>query len=139
MFRKIRLLTTGSSIILFLIALTQDCYCASDNCQGSFMALLFGVAGVFLGGAALTWLANPLLVIAWFTAKNKPQISLVCSFSAVLISLSFLLFKSVIINEAGTYGKIMNYQAGYWLWLASSVVLCLGQISLRLESNVTKT
>jgi hypothetical protein len=45
----------------------------------------------------------------------------------------------VIINEAGTYGKIMSYQAGYWLWLASSVVLCLGQISLRLESNVTKT
>ena len=105
--------------------LTQKCYCTTTSCGDSIMALFSGTIGFLFGGAALTWLANPLLILFWFTMKNAKR-SLICSLFAVLISLSFLLFKTVISDEAGNYSLIVSRQLGYWLWVTSSSIMLIG-------------
>ena len=90
------------SISLLALSLTQKCYCTTINgCGDSLMVFIFGILGLAYGGAALTWLANPLLIASWITLKPSNKWSLILSVIAFLISISFLLFDKVIADEAG--------------------------------------
>ncbi|MES2131625.1 MAG: hypothetical protein V4506_04690 [Bacteroidota bacterium] len=130
--KRIRLITLLTSILLFIISLTQKCYCTSaGGCGDSLAVFLTGILGMLYGGAALTWLANPVLFTSWIAVKIGPKVSLIASLCSLLISLSFLLFRSIIDNEAGHYSAIVGYQAGYWLWTASSLVMFAGNMALR--------
>jgi len=120
-----------SSIGLFAISLTQKCYCTTSTCGDSIAVFLVGIIGLFAGGAALTWLANPFLLTAWITVKISPRVSLATCLLAALISISFLFFDTVIDDEAGHYNEITEYKAGYWLWLVSSVTMLAGNLVLR--------
>jgi len=120
--------TTSASVITFLVSLTQKCYCTTSSCGDSIMALLSGTVGFVFGGAALTWLANPLLLTSWIMFKRSPKLSLILSGLALLLSLSFLLFKRVISDEAGNYSEITSYELGYWLWSLSSIIMFGGSL-----------
>lgn len=119
------------SVGVFVLALTQKCYCTTASCGDSIMALLSGTIGFFFGGAALTWLANPLLIISWILSEKNKRVSLLFSGIAVLISVSFLLFNKVISDEAGNYSEIISYKLGYWLWVLSSSVMFIGNLIYR--------
>jgi hypothetical protein len=123
------------SIILFLVSLTQKCYCTTSQCGDSILAFALGWAGMFSGGAALAWLANPLLFLSWRMLKKKLQAAMFLSVFATLLALSFLLFDHVIDNEAGHHHKIVSYKAGYWFWVSSSAVMLLGTFFLKLKEN----
>ena len=82
--------------------------------------------GLFAGGAALTWLANPLLIFSWFALKSNPKLSFISSIGATLLASSFLLFDKIIDNEAGHYNEIVSYGTGYWLWLFSCATITIG-------------
>ena len=132
--------TVIASGVLFCLSLTQNAYCIQSNlttrCVDSASALLLGWFGVLLGGAAVTWLANPFLVVSWviiFTAPGK--FALGTSLFTSLIMLSFLTFDKVLINEAGHYSAIIDYSSGYWLWLSSSVILVLGNLLVMVSAK----
>lgn len=133
---KLKKITTCISVGLFLCALTQKCYCTTASCGDSFAALLSGTIGFVFGGAALTWLANPLLIASWFTTNNNPKLSLIVSLLAISIALSFLCFKRIISDEAGNYSEIVSYQFGYWLWVSSSLVMFAGNVWSHLNRPV---
>jgi len=119
------------SLILFLISLSQRAYCTNNDCGdlGMGLAILFsGIFGVFLGGACFTWIANPLLLLAWITFIKYKKISFFFSLMAVTIGISFLMFDEIIVNEAGHYGKITGYELGYYLWILSMVTILIGNI-----------
>ena len=124
---KIIRVALGLSIVLFLASLTQKCYCTTLSCADSTMVLISGTVGFLFGGAALTWLANPLLVASWFSTK-KPLLSLLFSSGALILSISFLFFNNIIVDEAGNYGQIISYRLGYWLWLSSNLVMFIGNV-----------
>jgi hypothetical protein len=113
------------SITIFVGSLTQKCYCTTMSCNNSMMILFTGAIGFLYGGAALTWLANPLLLISWLTSNRNPKLSLVSSIFAMLLSASFLHFKKIISDEGGNYKQIISYQLGYWLWLASILTMVI--------------
>lgn len=122
------------SIGLFLLSLTQKCYCTVSNCSDSIMVFLLGWAAV-ISGAGITWLANPILFLAWLTLRKNLKASMFLSMTASLLSLAFLLFDSVLDNEAGNKNVITSYKAGYWLWAASAGVMLLGTFALMLRYN----
>lgn len=126
----------NASIGVFLISLTQQCFCTTDSCGYSIAAVFSGAIGVLLGGAGITWLANPILLASWIWFRKKHHLSLIASFISTLISLSFLLFKNVMVDEAGNYDQITSYRLGYWLWVLSSLIMFVG--NLRLCSIKTK-
>ncbi len=124
------------SIVFFLAALSQKVYCSDGDCGylgGGLAALISGIFGVLAGGACLTWFANPIILVSWITSQ-KPKISIIFSLLALIIGISFSFFDEIIINEAGHYGEITGYRAGYYLWVLSFMSMVVGNI-LRLKNK----
>jgi len=119
-------ITLFISIGLFIASLTQEAYCTTNLCRSSIDCLITGGVGFLYGGAALTWLGNPILITSWILHKKRLLLSLIGSSLSVIISLSFLLFQNVVDNEAGHLNAIVNYKMGFWLWVASSFSMLVG-------------
>ncbi|HEY2583228.1 MAG TPA: hypothetical protein VGI43_15555 [Mucilaginibacter sp.] len=111
------------AILLFIIALTQPAYYIDradhSGWSNSFMLFIFGWTGLFYGGAAIAWFANPLIVLSWVFYFKRPKLSVITGLLATIFSASFLLFHTIISSEAPTYSIITARKAGYWLWLMS--------------------
>ncbi|WP_296406084.1 hypothetical protein [Psychrobacter sp.] len=125
------------SIILMVILLPLDAYCANDGCTKSYVSLVFGIFGIFIGGnETLTWYANPLLFLAWlFLLIRKPKLSLILSIVSTLVALSFLTFDEIVINEAGHQAPITKYALGYWLWIGSHTIMVIGNVFILLYEH----
>lgn len=133
--KTISQITLFFSFLIFLISLTKDAFCTTSGCIGSSTALFWGFFGLFIGGASLTWLANPILIISWImilrNSRHK-KLLLTGSIISTILSLSFLLFDKIITDEGGFEKDILNYKVGYWLWMASSLVLLIGNSTIYL-------
>ncbi len=125
------------SIALFVLSLTQKCYCTTTACSDSIMAFLLGWAAI-LSGAGFSWIANPLLLVAWITLKKRLKLSMFLSMFAALLSLLFLLFDSVPDNENGGSHQIVSYGLGYWLWIGSTITMLVGTYALMLRYNTRR-
>jgi succinate dehydrogenase/fumarate reductase cytochrome b subunit len=125
----IRRLLLFAAIILFILSFTQPAFFTgrADKDAGNTI-LLFFVGGLGLIADPLNcfaWLANPLFLIAvWLTARRKRRAFVVAVF-AVIFAVGFLGVRHVMVNEAGGYADITARKAGYWLWLAATVVLAI--------------
>ena len=130
------------SILIFIVACSQKIYCTNDNCGeywSGLAVLISGIFGVFIGGACITWFANPLILISWLTYK-KTKFSLVMSILALAFGMSFLFFDKIIIDEAGHYGKITGYEIGYYLWNISFIIMITRNIiNLKNKKTVANT
>lgn len=124
------------SIGLFVLSLPFRCYCTGDSCTYSFMALALGGFGMLNGGAAIAWLANPLLLASWMITKKVNNASLFVSLGAMLMALSFLLFDQVVSNENGGKQSIESVRAGYWIWLLSALVMAILNVMLIYRRNL---
>jgi hypothetical protein len=69
---------------------------------------------------------------------NKKR-SLITSFIALAISLSFLIFKEVMVDEAGNMAKISQYKIGYWLWVSSSLIMVINNMFLLYQKKKETT
>ncbi len=127
-----------ASITLFAASITQQCYCTTSSCADSIMALLLGGLGMFTSAAAISWLANPLLLVAWIISGKKQRTAMFFSMFAFLFALSFLLFDEVVVNEAGHSQTIIQYKAGYWLWVASCFCMMAGNFAEVYKENVKR-
>jgi hypothetical protein len=120
------------SIVLFAVCLANDgYYIAGPNPRAwapAWGLLLVGWMGVFLSGP-VAWFANPALVVAWcmFYFGRYGRATLFALIAAALM-LSFLLSKTVVSSESTSESKVIGYGTGYWLWIASALVLLIGSI-----------
>ncbi len=125
-----------SSILLFVLALTQQSYCTSTSCSYSFLVFLLGWAALFSTGAGLCWLANPLLFVSWMLLNKNLKASLFLAMASFLFSMFFLMFDSIVDNENNGHQVITAYKAGYWLWVASNACMFFGTCVLMYRHNV---
>lgn len=130
---KLKLLFILAGIGLFITSLFNYCFCTETICRTSFEALLLGGLAMLTGGAAITWLANPFLIISWILLTKNKNSAWVFSLTALLLSLLFLNFHTIIENEAGHYKTIMKIGLGYWLWLASCGITFIGCLTIRIK------
>ncbi|RFZ85523.1 hypothetical protein DYU05_07980 [Mucilaginibacter terrenus] len=72
------------------------------------------------------WLANPLAVLTIVGLFKNFRFTIVTSIAAFLLALSFLSWKNILGSESGVMGTIVSFEAGYYLWLSSIIVLMLG-------------
>lgn len=126
------------SITLFVLSLTQKCYCTTSTCSDSIMVFLLGWFAMLSGGAGISWLANPLLFFAWYQLNRNLKLSMFLSMFAFLMTLSFLLFYSVVDNENNQKQEIVAYKPGYWLWVLSAFDMLVGTYALMLRHNTRK-
>jgi len=114
------------SVGLYAACLPLDPFSVQGHPSGwpSWSILLIG--WLPLAAANLAWLANPLLLTAWysiFTQGGKQAKSL--SLLSLIAAGSFLLMRTVVNNEGGIPVPITGYNSGYWLWLTSIGVALL--------------
>lgn len=134
--KTVKIFFIGLSISLFMFSLFKNCYLVDNNeTVGSFGLVAF-LLGIFNASQSfVVWFANPLysFSLILFFLNNKK--SIVFSFLALLLGLSFLFLNKVIINEGGTQGQVMEYLSGYWLWISSMAVLFIGSLLFFLDQN----
>jgi hypothetical protein len=95
-----------------------------ETIEASFL-LKIGWLGVF--GGYPNWFANPIYLIAFVLQEKKPKISLGLAIAALILSFSFLLYRSFPINEAGGTSPIVGYGWGYYLWLMAIALFASAQ------------
>lgn len=132
---KLRTLVLISGTGLYIFSLFNICFCTDNCCRTSIEALLIGWLAMLTGGAAIAWLANPLLIISWILLTRNKKSAWLFSLSAVLFSISFIKFQTIIENEAGHSNPITKIGIGYWLWLSSCLTTFVGSLTIRLLKN----
>lgn len=91
-----------------------------------------------INGSDKTWWVNPLLFLSWILIRNT-EVSDKLSLISTILAASFLLFGSVIDDEAGHCNTITSYKLGYWLWLASSLTMLIGNRTLKQKQTSADT
>jgi hypothetical protein len=126
----------ATSITLFVIALPLESFCVSGNCSDwpSWGVLAFGALGMGASTANCAWVANPLLLMAWFAIfRRSALLAILPGVAALIAAVAFLFAKTVITNEAGLPFPVTGYRAGYWFWLASMVMSCVAALWLLIK------
>lgn len=132
------------SLILFAISLTQNAYTINDLGQikkaSGFEAFFMGGLA-FLGGGFfewLIWLANPLYFLAVFFRKRNIDNAIAFGWMALILSLSFSLWRNLLAAENGRSAIIQSKGLGYIIWLISQIVWLVGLLITRSDSKAYK-
>ena len=128
------------SLGLLFVSLTQAAFCEEGVCQSNWAGIslfLFGFLGPFTSVAGLSWLANPALIISWISFYKNRKTSLIASILACCFALFFRFCTQIRDDEGGFLHTITGYRAGYWLWLASSLTMLVGNLYLLLVKKDT--
>ena len=123
---------------VFGVSLNQMPFLIEGGANGEIVHSSFGVLIVgsiaILGGGVLEWiiwLANPIsfisIVLFLYNDKYlKRALQLNCI--ALLLSGSFYFWKEILVSECGATGKIISFENGYYLWVASILILLVFQL-----------
>jgi hypothetical protein len=131
-------------VSLTCLALSIACYTVSmflptfstdfDSPPGSGFVLLV-LGWVELGAwaragwlAALAWCANPTLLIAWGAIVSRERWAPTPAIWALVLSLGFRFAEHVF--DRGVQLDVVAWHSGYWVWVASAAVACVGAASV---------
>lgn len=130
--REIKFTTIGLSLLVFAISLTQNALVVNYNNEiktSSSLEYLFIGSVAFMGGGLLeeiVWLANPLCLVAIIFLIKKDEKAVLLSLIASCLAISFSFWNEILGAESGTMAKIVSFELGYYLWLASILILTIG-------------
>ena len=88
--------------------------------QRLLSGIFAGMAGLFSCGAAISWLANPLLIVSWFTIRRNQSFRcwwLFWLFYSPDLSCCLIRYWPMKLVICKT---ITEYRFGFWLWLGST-------------------
>jgi len=129
---RIKSITINISLLLFFISLTQNAvkiyYHGESHDSSSISYLLTGSIAFFGGGLLeeIIWLANPLCLCAIIMLQRNDRKAIVLSCIALLLAISFSFWTEILGSESGSLAKILSLELGYFLWVASIVILTIG-------------
>lgn len=145
-YKTFRLLVISFSLIILVISLTQNAITVDKHTNEDNSGLLYflmGATAIIGGGTSewLIWLANPLCLLSMvFLFKSNGKLSISLAIIASMLAFSFLNWKEILISESGSTGKILTFEMGYYLWLASIFIYALGVTSyFAIYGNVLKS
>lgn len=77
---------------------------------------------------SLVWLANPFYVFALFSMKRNVKLVILFSSLAICNALLFFILEDIQWTWSGRISHIKTVNIGYWLWIASFIVLLISAI-----------
>ncbi len=115
------------SIALYLICLVLPAYYATEIRTPEYSLELLAFGWLALNNGIISWLANPIYIIALVTLK-RPLISAPLAIIALVCALSTLSYsESVLLADGVMYKAPMSFGWGYFLWVLSIGVYAFGQ------------
>jgi hypothetical protein len=124
----------AASWILFGTSLTLPALELSSGSPYWGISLLFlGWLGLIAGSVA--WFANPLLFIANYSLhQQRIRLALSVSLLACAVALSTPTLSTVWIDGTGNTASVVGYGFGFYLWIGSCLVTCIGTLVLWIHS-----
>lgn len=117
------------SVALYIVCLPLEGVCTNGDCGIGVLYLIFGALGFFISFTNLAWLANVALFLAWANlARGSKRLGIAGAVLAPLFAILPLVMTEIASNEGGVPTRIEGYGAGYWLWLASTIVMLVGYL-----------
>lgn len=112
-------------------------YVAASICALSSIAVIASFHEQVLPNAGYAaWLANPIVVAAWFFYRgNRRSAAMISAILASGLMLTFLGITTVPLSDKFGEVEIISYGSGYWLWIASAGILVAGASNLSLRSS----
>lgn len=103
-------------------------YVAALICAFSSIAVIASFHEQVLPNAGYAaWLANPIIVAAWFFyLADRRSAALISAVLALGLTLTFLGVATVPLSDKLGAVEIISYGSGYWLWIASAGILVAG-------------
>lgn len=135
------------TLSVFGYSLTQDAFVVErmnkNIVQPSINLFIMGSTAILGGGLLewIIWLANPICLISivlFLYNDNQLKRALQLSFIALVISCSFCLWKEILVSESGSTGKIISFEKGYFLWIASVFILFVFQLVYYKSNEIIK-
>lgn len=126
------------SFILYFISIFQTAFLVDNDYMSSVSSLdclTTGWISMICLDAGVSWIANVFIVLSWIFFYDKINLSLVFSLLAFIFSISFLCFNDIILGGSGHEDKIISYNAGFWLWCSSCLIMLVGNLFLRFYIN----
>lgn len=131
------------SLLIYILSLFCNAFKVIQTKEirdySSFELLLVGGIS-FLGGGILEcfiWSANIWFFLAISCLFFRRFIaSIIIGIIALLISGSFMFWKTVLVSESGREANIYSLETGYFLWLTSILLLIFSSIYLRIKNNI---
>lgn len=124
----------AASWILFGTSLCLPALELSNGSPYWGISLLFlGWLGLIAGSVA--WFANPLLFIANYSLRqHRVRLALSVSLLACAVALSTPTLSTVWIDGTGNTASVVGYGFGFYLWVGSCLVTCIGTLVLWIRS-----
>jgi len=129
--KPFRLETKDISLILYLLSLPfpalyldHDYIALRDNVYSSLYVLIWGIFS--LPDGTVAWFANPFFIIAYLGRNIKS--SVVFSILATISALSSFFYSSIW-NDGDGRIQIVGYGSGFYIWLASIVLLTASNLN----------
>ncbi len=124
------------SIVSFVASLFFEAFDTSaSNFKTGLECLVLGWLGMIYG-VGFEWVANPLLFLAWiFWVKKLRVEAILTSAGATIVMLSFLRSHSIAIDEGGSLHPIMVVGPGFWLWVASAILMLVGSLFREVKTD----
>ncbi len=118
---KRRRLPLSLSAILYAIAL----FCPPFVLQEGNSGFLLGFVCLLFGFGELAWYANPLYFASLITlgTMKKSFVPAILSAAALAVALNTVAIEELPRNEAGNMTAVIGYGPGFYLWLASMLVV----------------
>lgn len=117
------------SIALYVPCLALGGIESNGQSDVGFFYLGFGMFGIFASVTNLSWLANPALFVAWiFLFREERKLGLAGASIAPIFAALPLFMTEIVTNEGGVATAIDGYDAGYWLWLASTMMMLIAYV-----------
>ena len=132
------------SMVAYLICLALPALDVRDvvgqvKASSGVALALSGAAAVFAGNFA--WLANCALIVAWLLAfVDKSVHCLYASLLAFFLSLHTFRFNfNAVPDKSSCCLSIANFQAGFYFWLASILIMLLMALLATVEMRLPPT
>lgn len=126
-------------ILLFVAAMPMNAFCTPDSCSEwpAYALLFMGWLDLYaFPRAGYVWLANPVLLMAWWAMrKDRKTVAVVLSLAALAIGASFLRVPEVLVDELRPPQPVVGVALGYWLWLASCAATFVGALLMRSRAS----
>jgi hypothetical protein len=130
---KPRLITVLISLLCYLISLFCGIFILEKAGPTTF---ILGLVCLFFGWGYLAWYANPVLlgsVIAYLLKRD--WIAFVLAVVALALGLTTLGIDEMPRNEGGEKERVVGYQIGFYLWLASMAVILISSLIMGIRGK----
>ena len=114
------------SLVFYILCLCFPAFYVSETREPNYALTMLAIGWLGPLDGHFSWYANIFYMLALIFFKREGSVPLLIL--SIMLAFSFLLKSKILRDEGGGTSDITAYGVGYFLWIASIVMLCLARV-----------